>query len=129
MKINLKEIESVVSLEPFKRYQYFIKKVADNELMYTLEDKNNNIATSKIGENILLPLWTAIEFAELCKVNGWDDYIIKPITLKYFENEFIDFISNESYLLNIFPVYDKSGFVVKLEEFTRDLSYELKKYD
>ena len=42
--------------------------------------------------------------------------------------EIIYLISNENYLLNVFPVGLKTGFIVDLEEFIRDLKYELDKY-
>jgi hypothetical protein len=35
-KINQKEIEGVSALEPFKRYQYFIKRIVDWEIVYAL---------------------------------------------------------------------------------------------
>ena len=36
--MSLKEIENVSKLEPFKRYQYFIKKIADFEELCYLYD-------------------------------------------------------------------------------------------
>jgi len=34
-----------------------------------------------------------------------------------------------NYLINVFPMNNKTGFVVSLEEFERDLSEELKNYE
>ncbi len=42
MKITSKEIEALSQLEAFKRYGYFIKRVADSEKMYTLIDVNGD---------------------------------------------------------------------------------------
>lgn len=39
--MHTKEIEAVSALQPFERYKYFIKKIADSELVYTLVDTNN----------------------------------------------------------------------------------------
>lgn len=129
MSIHVKEIERVLSLEPFNRYQYFMKKVADSEVMYTLQSNNGELAISYIDGEILLPLWTSIEFAEICKVNEWLYFECKEISLDYFENELIEFIAEVNYLLNVFPISDKTGFVVNLEEFATDLSNELKQYE
>ncbi|AQY22605.1 DUF2750 domain-containing protein [Riemerella anatipestifer] len=125
--MNQKEIESVVLLEPFERYKYFIKKVADWEIFFTLLNEDGNYALSKLDNYELFPLWSAREFAELCKINGWEKYSIKELSLDDLENEIIDFIIEGSYLINVFPIYDKTGFVVNLQEFTRDLNDELEK--
>lgn len=50
MKLNKKEVESVSKLEPFKRYKYFMKKVADFEELWTVVDNNGDIGLSDIDE-------------------------------------------------------------------------------
>ncbi|WP_343642344.1 hypothetical protein [Chryseobacterium sp.] len=44
------------------------------------------------------------------------------------ENLF-DIINSENYLINVFPINGKSGFVVNLEKFDRDLQEELDKIE
>jgi hypothetical protein len=129
MKLNSTEVEKVSLLDPIKRYHYFLKRVADNELMYTLIDKEGNYAISRIEDQYMLPLWSSIEFVELCLINGWGKYVIKEISLNDFEEEITDYISDKNYLINVFPVYEKTGFILDLEEFSRDLSEELENYE
>lgn len=126
--MNQKEIESVIALASEERYKYFIKKVADSEILYTLTDDNGNYVLSTIDEERLFPLWSAQEYAQLCKVNGWENYEIKKLDLDDLEDEIVDFIADHGCLINIFPVFDKTGFVVDLTEFSKDLSDELKNY-
>ncbi|WP_185247216.1 DUF2750 domain-containing protein [Chryseobacterium bernardetii] len=126
--MNQKEIESVTALEPLERYKYFIKKVADAELFFTLVDKNGDYVLSELEEQKLFPMWSSVEYAELCKVNGWEKHSIKQLDLDDLENEIIDFIADEDCLINVFPVNDNTGFVVSLTEFSRDLGDELSKY-
>ncbi|MDD5184091.1 MAG: DUF2750 domain-containing protein [Paludibacter sp.] len=128
MVVNPKEIESVTSLVPIERYRYFLKKVADSEELYLLEYENGEYATSELDGNILIPLWSAKEFAELCRINGWGKCNIKEISLENFEDELIDIITESSYLINVFPVFEKTGFIVDVDEFALDLSDELKNY-
>ena len=129
MKINQKEIDKVSSLEPFERYKYFLKKIADNEVMYTLIDKKGDFIISTIEDKSIFPLWSSADFANLCLIDGWNDCVIKELTLEEYEEEIIDYISDGEYLLNIFPVYNKTGFILDLEEFTRDLNEELENYE
>lgn len=128
MIVHPKEVEKVSSLEPIERYKYFIKKVADNEELYTLMDNLNNYVVSEIDNNFLFPMWSAKEFIEHCKVKGWENHKIKKITLDDLENEIFDFIASRNYLINVFPIVDKTGFIVDLDEFARDLSNELQNY-
>ncbi|WP_343321132.1 DUF2750 domain-containing protein [Sphingobacterium multivorum] len=126
--LSEKEIESVVKLTPFDRYKYFLKRVADTERMYTLVNGNNEYALSEVKGNYVFSLWPFREYALLSIVGEWDNYQVKEITLDQFENEVIDFIEENKYLINVFTVDSKAGFIVNLIEFARDLSDELKKY-
>lgn len=129
MRVTEKEVDSVSALEPFKRYQYFVKRVSDSEKMYSLQSQEANWAISEVEGHKLFPLWSAKEFAELCLIDGWEGYTIKEISLDDFEDEIISIIEAENYLLNVFSVGPKTGFVITLDEFIRDLSEEMKKYE
>ncbi|WP_444626601.1 DUF2750 domain-containing protein [Flavobacterium columnare] len=129
MITNQIEIENVIKLDAFDRYKYFLKRVADNEELYTLKNKKGNYNISRLENKELLPLWSSKEFAELCLINGWEDSIIEKISLDDFEEELIDYIADNDLLLNVFPVYEKTGFVLNLKEFSRDLGEELNNYE
>lgn len=126
--MHKKEVEAVSSLQPFERYKYFIKKIADSELVYTLVDANNRYITSMVDNKELFPMWSSKEFANLCKTSGWESFHIKELNFDDLENEIFDLIDNSNYLINVFPVYDRTGFVVDLDEFANDLKEELRNY-
>ncbi|UDQ56257.1 DUF2750 domain-containing protein [Chryseobacterium indologenes] len=83
---------------------------------------------SELENKKLFPMWSAEKYAALCKVSGWENSVVKQLDLDDLENEIIDFIADEDCLINVFPVSDKTGFVVSLTEFSTDLSEELKNY-
>lgn len=128
MKISAKEIETVSALEPFKRYQYFLKRVADFQKLYSLKSREGNWAISVVEDNTLFPFWSAKEYAVSCQVGDWANFDIVEITTDEFEEELVSLIDDSGYLINVFPVRDKTGFVVTLDEFIRDLNEEMKKY-
>lgn len=128
MKINDKEFEAVLKLKPFDRYQYFIKRVADSELMYTVVDDSDNWAIADVEGTNVLSIWPAREYALENLFDEWKDFTVKEFTLEYFEDEIIDRIEENNYLLNVFSIKGKSGFVVDINEFARDLSDEMGKY-
>jgi len=60
---------------------------------------------------------------------GWQDCKPLKLTLDDLKENVFDIIDSENYLINVFPVNGKSGFVVSLEEFNRDLQEELDKIE
>ena len=129
IKVSDKEISSVMALDPFKRYKYFIKKIADFKEVWTILDENNEYALSDLDDNTFISLWPANEFIESNLNEGWQN--CKPIkfSLESVDEEILSFISNNNYLINVFPVNGKSGFVVSVKEFVRDLNKELEQYE
>ena len=128
MNLKTQEIESVIKLEPFERYKYSLKRIADNETLYTIKRDNETIAISDLDEEKLIPFWSAKQFAELNITDEWNEFYVEEISLDDFENEIVDFINENNFLMNIFPINNKTGFVVSLDEFIRDLNIELERF-
>lgn len=128
MNLKTQEIESVIKLEPFERYKYSLKRIADNETLYTIKRDNETIAISDLDDEKLIPFWSAKQFAELNITDEWNEFYVEEISLDDFENEMVDFINENNFLMNIFPINNKTGFVVSLEEFIRDLNIELERF-
>jgi hypothetical protein len=129
MKIDQKEIESVCSLEPFKRYKYFIKRVADSEYVYSLETSEGNWASSTVKDYTLYPVWSAREFALNCAINQWSGFNVIETSLEDFMEIRLLEVEKDGLLLNVFPVPTRTGFVVKIDEFLRDIREELQNYE
>ncbi|CAM3146991.1 DUF2750 domain-containing protein [Chryseobacterium flavum] len=127
--MNPKEKENILKLKPFKRYQYFIKKIADFEEIWTIVDENGDYAISEIDGLNLISFWTAEEFIRSNLEAGWENCKPLKLTLADLEESLYDIIRSEDYLIDVFPINAKSGFVVKLEEFKRDLDEELEKIE
>lgn len=129
MILTKKEIEAVIQLNAFDRYKYFIKRVADDETMYTLVDEGKRFAIVEVDNKKLFSLWSASEFAVMSKVHEWQNFTVLKITLEKFKDEVIDLIEENEWLINVFSVNGKTGFVVDIDEFAKDLSEELKRYN
>lgn len=129
MKLNEQEIKSVSFLEPFKRYQYLIKRVADSEKIYMLESDEGNWASSTIGGHHLFPIWSAREYATNSAIDSWSNFKVVEEDLGNFLEITVPKIKVQGLLLNVFPVDEKTGFVVNTIEFVRDIENELKNYE
>jgi hypothetical protein len=128
MNLNIQEIKGVSKLNPYKRYKYFIKRVADFEELWTIVDENGDIALSYVDNKILVSFWTAQDFIKSNLSGNWKKCVPLKINLDNFESDTMPLIIENNYLINVFPINNKSGFVVNLDEFTRDLNEELKNY-
>jgi len=126
--LRKREIENVLVLSPFERYKYFIKRVADEEEMWSLENEEGELAIAELNDKLVISFWSSKEFAEMCVEGNWKNFKPIKIDLSYFEAEVIPAIMDNGYLLNIFSKYNKSGFIVSIDEFLRDLNEELEKY-
>jgi hypothetical protein len=125
--ISQKEVDNVLKLSPLERYKYTVKWVADGGVIYTLA-RQGTIAIANLENQQVVSFWSAEVFASLSAKGAWSGYEVMKINLEVFEAEVMPLISKEAYLLNIFSVEDKSGFVVGLDEFITDLHEELSNY-
>lgn len=128
MKLHAKEIENVSKLKPYKRYEYFIRKIADFEELWTLVDNNEDLALSHVDEKIMISFWSTEDFITSNLDDNWKGFKPLKITLDNFEEKIIPVIEENDYLINVFPVNGRSGFVVSLNEFIRDLNEVLEQY-
>jgi hypothetical protein len=125
--ISQKEVDNVLKLSPLQRYKYTVKWIADGLTIYTLA-KQSTMAIAELEGRKMVSFWSAEVFAQLSVKGAWSDYEVMKVSFEKFESEIIPLITKEDYLLNIFSVEDKSGFVVDLDEFITDLNEELSNY-
>ena len=126
--INKNEIESVIKLPALKRYQYFIKRVADTGKVWGLYQEGWALA-GEDGNHKLLPLWPAKEYATLCAQDEWKDYKPQFVNLNIFLSQYIDDLEKENIFPTIFYTPNDLGLIVKNECLVLDLARELKKVE
>lgn len=125
-RVDKKELDAVVKLPTAKRYEYFIKKVADFEEVWGLY--NDGWATTKDDNgNTLIPFWPKREFAQFCASDEWKNYAPEKIDLYEFIEEWLPGIKEDGYKPSIFSNnYDSA--IVEIDILLRDLNLELENY-
>lgn len=126
-QINNKEYEVVKRLPVLKRYEYFIKKVADAAELWGLSNNTWATAQNSDGE-IVIPFWPKKEFAEACATGEWEKYSPKSIDLKDFLEKWLPGMLRDGYRPAIFYNANDQGVVVDIERLKNDLLEELEKY-
>lgn len=127
MKPNKKQIESVSALPPIERYKHFIKRFADFEECWSIVDEDGELVILEVDDYKFISLWSSKEYIEMDENLG--TIIPNNYTLEYFQQTLFDFIEKNNLLINVFSIKGKTGFIVSLGEFVRDLNEELSQYD
>lgn len=124
VQINSKEIQSVINLTSEKRYKYFLNKVADAALIWGLYDDGWALVENKKDE-VLIPLWPAKEYAELCASEDWREYQPKSVEIHEFIEEMIVNLKENKISLAIFYTPHDKGIILNHDNFIDDLRMEL----
>lgn len=129
IKISDKELHSVSGMGAFDRYRYFIKRIADSSIIWALKDGQGEYALSEVETNILLSVWSSEEFIQSCLQGIWEDHTPVCLNIKDLNNVLLPLVNEKGYLIDVFPVNNKAGFVVTVNEFVHDLTVELSNYE
>jgi hypothetical protein len=113
----------------FDRYRYFIKRIADTSSLWALKNGQNDFALSEVDNKTLISVWSAREFIDSCLNGIWENYVPVCLSIDDLNKSLIPFIIEKNYLIDVFPVNNRAGFVVTPTEFVRDLNIEIDNYE
>jgi hypothetical protein len=126
--MNPKQIEAVLKLPAPKRYDHFIKVVADRQLAWGLYAEGWALATTSAG-TLVFPLWPAKEYAELSAVGNWSGYSPRGIDMEYLFEGLLPSLGERKTILGIFPTPEDKGVLPETATFESDLRNELAKFE
>lgn len=124
------DIEKLFKKPGEKRYDYFVKKVADTEEVYGLADEEG---WALLGDDDdptdILPIFPHAEAAEQFRVeNDFEEYQIGVLDVNEFL-EWLDDMEGDSMQVAVFPNLEMSGVVIAPKRLQKDILEELAKYD
>jgi Protein of unknown function (DUF2750) len=125
------EVSKIFRRTAEKRYEYFIKIVADTEEVYGLADEEGWALLGDEDDDSadIIPFFPAAEFAERFRVEGdFDEYQISVLDVNELL-EWFDDMEEEGTLVAVFPDLTGSGLVAPASKVKLDLMEELDKYD
>ncbi len=123
-----KEIEAVILLDPEKRYEYTIKRIADNESLYSAKFTTGDYAIIPYNKTYLFPIWPACQYCDMV-IYGTSMQCVK-ISLDQFVNEIKDLISSNGWKISTFYLPNGDyGKITTLNEFCNSLKYALEDYE
>ncbi|NGZ77970.1 DUF2750 domain-containing protein [Saccharibacillus alkalitolerans] len=124
--MNLKEFNAIVGRPADLRYEYFIKKTVDTEMLWGLY-QDGWAMTSDAAGTVLLPLWPKSEFALHCAVDEWAGYSGRPLDLQAFMEKILPKLEQDGVKAAIF--YNNSdSAIVEAGRLLADLHAAIKRY-
>jgi len=108
MTARSKKIENVLRLDASSRCDYFVRKVADFEIVWGLF--NTGWPTASTGATTAVPFWPEEEFAALCATAEWQGFHPKAIALEEFLTRWFPGMEKDQRICLVFPTRRKIHF-------------------
>ena len=125
--VKAKEVESVLRLDGPARYSYFIKRVVDREVAWGLWSGGWALMVDGAG-NSVFPVWPGREYAELCAVGGWSEYLAEEISLDALLSELLPKLEARAVRAGVFPTPKGTGVSIDVAALVEALRQEMKQY-
>jgi hypothetical protein len=125
--VTPKEMDAVLKLPAPKRYEHFIKRVADTQRAWGLYQAGWALA-GDADQNQLFLLWPAREYAQLVASGEWQGYEPKELTLEELLSELLPRLIGDGVGVGVFFGPDGQGVTPSAQRLRADLENELAKY-
>ncbi|QQR57041.1 MAG: DUF2750 domain-containing protein [Candidatus Melainabacteria bacterium] len=127
MNSNQDKIDSVLALSGPRRYDHFIKVVAEREELWALYNDGWVLAGTDDDDRAVCPIWPEKVYAELCIGKGSDDNQAKALNLFEFMEEIMPELHEDGILPCVFFLPSDKGVIPKMEQLLEDLKAELQR--
>ena len=102
-RLSKKELAAVSGLAHGARYAYFVKKVADWKLVWTLESPTGFVLLGSIDDRERVPVWPHSEFAKTLAVDKWSDAKPTSISLAAWLDQWTPGMTRDNRMVAVFP--------------------------
>ena len=127
MKVSPKQLEAVLALPGIKRFEHFIKVIADWQEVWGLYQDGWALAAADDGTTVF-PLWPAKEYAQVCAANEWTGYEPRSISLSDFTEVLLPKLKLDGVLPGVFFTPTSKGVTPSVDELKSALEAELQNY-
>ncbi|MFK0276096.1 DUF2750 domain-containing protein [Ensifer sp. NPDC090286] len=127
MKVSPRQMEAVLALPVVKRFEHFVKVIADWEEVWGLYQDGWALAEADDGTTVF-PLWPAKEYARVCTLNEWSGFEPRAISLGDFTEVLLPKLKLEGVLPGVFFTPTSKGVTPPVDELMAALQEELQNY-
>ena len=124
------EIENMLKKTAQERYVYSVKRIAEQELAWTLQENKTMVFTKDEDGNTFFPIWPYKEYALKCKTDEWEKCTLMKLPLDTLINETLSNFSKTGIKISVFIVPNElMSTTASAEDFLNNLLYECSKYE
>lgn len=123
--MDLKQFNAILNRPTALRYDYFLKKAVDTEMIWGLYDEGWAMTHDDQGMP-MLPLWPKSEFAQHCAIGEWKGYSARPLDLFAFMSSVLPKLELDEVKVDIFH-NNSDSTIVKASQLSVDLQMKLKR--
>lgn len=127
MKVSPKQMDAVLALPGIKRFEHFIKVIADWQEVWGLYQDGWALAAADDGTTVF-PLWPAKEYAQVCAANEWTGYEPRSISLSDFTEVLLPKLKLDGVLPGVFFTPTSKGVTPSVDDLKSALEAELQNY-
>ena len=128
--LNEEEFRAVTTLAPGERYNHFVKRVADWEWVWVLEQRDGALVTSKSDDGVsYLAVWPHPRYAQACAEGEWAGTVPAAFEVHEWVYELIPEMIQDGLMLVVFPTLEHQGFIVPPGGMREDIESELSLYE
>jgi hypothetical protein len=127
VKVSQKQMDAVLALAGARRFEHFIKVVADWQEVWGLYKEGWALAAADDGATVF-PLWPAKEYAGICAVNEWATYEPRSISLNDFMDVLLPKLKFDGVLPGVFFTPTSKGVTPSVDDLRLAIETELRNY-
>jgi len=128
-EINQIQFEKVRSLPAKRRYEHFIKRVADSCAVWTLRAQDGPLLFGGKNDRAYIPVWPYPVYARYMAMFRWNGCYPEEIDLDDFLLKWIAAAERQGRAFAVFPSDDGRGAVTSPAQLLWDISRELEWYE
>lgn len=107
------------------RYTHFLKTIAETGELWTVIDNDGSFALFEVNNSTVFSLCPDEASIESNLTPDWQDYIPFKVNLNELEETILPLIRQNNYLINVFPIDSRTGYIATLNDFVKDLNNAL----
>ena len=126
MAIDTRQLQAVVMLPGPQRYDYFIQRVAETGVVWSLYRQGWALAKKEDG-TLVFPLWPDSEFAQVCADYEWTGYAPQSFALDELLGELLPQLEQDGIVTGVFYTPGARDVMPTAGLLRTDLNDELKR--
>jgi uncharacterized protein DUF2750 len=130
-EMNDEEFRAVSALPPGERYNHFVKRVAEWEWVWALDQEDGEGLVQSVDDDGVsyLAVWPHPRYAEACAVGDWGGTAQAAIEVHDWVVAILPRLAEEGTRLLVFETPNQQGFIVPAEGMKEDIESELSPYE